>query len=128
MLEILVERQPALLIPLLSIVGAALVCLVWIVAHYWASARRLEVDANLKRDMLNRGLGAADIERVLLASSSSSPEERPAAKDPITDNEYYLVEKMLDEEYPVEEIERLVRAFKSGESTNIRLPDKLLAR
>jgi hypothetical protein len=100
---------------------------VWIVAHYWARVRRLEVEANLKRDMLARGMSAADIERVLLASADADPEERPAEKETICDNEYYLVEKMLEEERPVEEIERLVRAFKSGERTDIRLPARALS-
>jgi hypothetical protein len=127
MLEALVDKQPALLIPILAILGASVVSLVWVVAHYWAKGRRMELETALKKDMLNRGLGAADIERILLASSDTDADERPAEKETITDNEYYLVEKMLDEEYPVEEIERLVRAFKSGEKTNIRLPERLLS-
>jgi hypothetical protein len=127
MFESLVENNAALLIPLLSIAGAAVVFLVWILAHYWANVRRLEADATLKREMLARGLGAADIERILLASSGGITDSPPAEKETISDNEYYLVEKMLDAEYPVEEIERLVRAFKSGEQTGFKLPEKLLS-
>jgi hypothetical protein len=77
--------------------------------------------------MLNRGLGADEIERILLASANATPEQLPPEKQTISDNEYYLVEKMLEAEYPVEEIEKLVRAFKSGEKTDIRLPDRLLS-
>jgi hypothetical protein len=125
MLDTLVQTHPALLIPILSVVGTALVFLVWIVAHYWASARRMEAEVALKKDMLNRGMSADDILRVLQASAESPA--APAEKGPVTDNEYYLVEKMLDAEYPVEEIERLVRALKSGERTGIRLPERSLS-
>ncbi len=120
MLDTLVEKNPALLIPLVSVLGATAVFLVWIIAHYWARVRRMDVEAGLKREMLNRGLAPAEIERVLLASADHGTEEPPAEKESISDNEYYLVEKMLDEEYPVEEIEKLIRAFKSGEKSPVR--------
>jgi hypothetical protein len=126
MLDVLAEKHAELLIPLVALVAAGVVFLVWIVAHYWASTRRLEVEANLKRDMLNRGLSAADIERVLLASANQD-REPPAEKETISDNEYYLVEKMLDAEYPVEQIEKLVRAFKSGDKVRIGSLEKVMA-
>jgi hypothetical protein len=126
MFDALVQKNPALLIPILSIIGTALVFLVWIFAHYWAKVRRMELEAALKKEMLNRGLGAADIERVLAASSAARPADLPAEKETISDNEYYLVEKMLDEGRPVEEIERLVRAFKTGETPRIRSLERVM--
>jgi hypothetical protein len=125
MIETLFSRQPALLIPILAVLGSAVVFTVWIIAHYWGRARQLEMEAALKQDMLNRGLSAADIERVLFASSRRD-EAPPEPTETISDNEYYLVEKMLEEGHSVEEIERLVRAFKDG-TTNIRLPRRVEA-
>jgi len=123
MFEPLVEKNPALLIPILSVVGAAVVFLVWIIAHYWAKIRRMELEAALKKDMLNRGLSPAEIERVLLASATA----RPQQKEIVSDNEYHLVEKLVDAEYASDEIERVVRAFKLGEKVEVRLPDRLLS-
>jgi hypothetical protein len=112
MIENGLAAQPALLIPLVSMLGATLVSIVWIIAHYWKGIRQLDVEMALKQDLLNRGLSAADIERVLWASSGGPPQPESNTPEVITDNEYYLVEKMLDDGKTIEEIERLVRAFK----------------
>jgi hypothetical protein len=41
---------------------------------YWYKARKSAMDADLKMKMLEMGMSAADIERVLLAESSPDPE------------------------------------------------------
>jgi hypothetical protein len=110
MFENLAAVNPGALIALVAILSGALIALVAVLAGNWAGVRRAEVEASLKQDMLNRGLSAADIERILRASSQSP--EPPPQTDPISDNEYYIVEKMLDEEKSVEDIERIIRAFK----------------
>lgn len=112
MFEILFTNQPALFIPVLSIAAAAVVFGIWIVSHYWNDVRRQEIDAALKQDMLNRGMSAADIERVLLASQTPRPPVVEQKADPISNNEYSLVEKMLDEGHSIDDVERIVRAFK----------------
>lgn len=112
MFETLFADKPALFIPVAAIVGATLIFIVWIVAANCQQMRLQDLEAGLKRDMLERGMPAADIERVLMASSRRETEI--AATETITDNEYYLVEKMLDDEHAIEDIERLVRAFKEG--------------
>ena len=53
---------------------AALVAIVAIVATQWSKVRRAELDTALKHDMLQRGMGADEIERVLRASQSPAPE------------------------------------------------------
>jgi hypothetical protein len=121
MFEILFERYPALIIPVLGILGLTLVTFVWIMNIYWSRNRKMELESTLKHDMLNRGFQPVDIERVLLASSSG-PQPTPAQT--ISDNEYYLVQKMIEEGHSIEDIERLVRAFKEG-STGIRLPHRV---
>ncbi len=121
MFDAIFEKQPSLIVPALSLIGSTIVFTVWILAHYWKHTRQIDVESSLKQDMLNRGLTAADIERVLWASSDGPP-QRPApdTQEVITDNEYYLVEKMIEEGKSAEEIERLIRAFKGDRSTAIR--------
>jgi hypothetical protein len=123
MFETLFGKNPALLIPIVALLGATVVFTVWIIAHYWHGIRRQELEASLKQDMLNRGFGAEEIERVLV--STSARQEAPESPETVTDNEYYLVEKMLEEGHTIEDIERLVRAFKQAKDASaIRLPNR----
>jgi hypothetical protein len=112
MVEDAFARHPQFLIPIVALVGAAVVFTVWIIAHYWARMRQVDAETTLKQDLINRGMTISDIERVLWASSAGPPQPESNTAEVISDNEYYLVEKMLDDGRPVEEIERLVRAFK----------------
>jgi hypothetical protein len=127
MFETLFQREPALFIPVVALVGATIVFTVWLVAHYLNSARRQEIEAALKQDMLNRGMAAADIERVMLASSAREEPVASQKAETVSDNEYYLVEKMLDDGHSIEDVERIVRAFKEGKegSVKIKLPHRL---
>src|SRR5436309_3231413 len=64
---------------LLFAVVAGVVTLGVFIARYWTKVRRAEIDAALKHDMLQRGMGADEIERVLRASQSpAAPAEPPA--------------------------------------------------
>jgi len=45
-------------------------CLIAFLTVQWRWHRRTEIEASLKQDMLNRGMGADEIERVLRASMS----------------------------------------------------------
>ena len=125
MFDVLFTEHPALLIPLLAILCLTLVFIVWIVSHNWRKARQIDLETALKKDMLAREFSAADVERVLLATAGRV--EPSSGKEPVSDNEYYLVEKMLEEKYPVEEIERLVRAFKSGQKVGAPGDERILA-
>jgi hypothetical protein len=54
-----------------------LVCLTGIIAllaTLWYKHRRLEIETALKQDMLNRGMSAEEIERVMRASASKDCE------------------------------------------------------
>jgi hypothetical protein len=44
-----------------------LMTVVPIIGHYWYKVRQAEIEASLKHDMLQRGMSAEDIERVLAA-------------------------------------------------------------
>lgn len=122
-----------LIIPIVAIGAPAVVFVIWILAHYWWSVRQADIDAGLKQEMLNRGLSADEIERVLRASShaTASPPAEPApAAETISDKEYALVEKMLDDGHSLEEIERIIRALRGdGKPVRFKVPgsDKLLA-
>jgi hypothetical protein len=126
MFDALLDKHPGMFIPVLAIVCTTVVFVVWIVVHNWRKARQLEVEAALKKDMLARQFTAADVERVLLATADR-PEPVPDTKEAVSDNEYALVEKMLEEKYPVEEIERLVRAFRSGGKAPVPGDERIMA-
>jgi hypothetical protein len=117
MLETLFAKDPELLIPIIMAICGSLVGIIAIVAHQWRNLRQAEVEAALKQDMLNRGLSVEEIERVVRASTNpanSKPAWGHNRKDPISDNEYYLVEKLVDEGKSAEEIERIIKAVKAG--------------
>jgi hypothetical protein len=46
-----------------------LICTVPVIGHYWYKIRRLEIDSALKHAMIERGMSAEEIERVLRGSS-----------------------------------------------------------
>lgn len=129
MIEKLFAEDPALLIPIIMALCGALVGIVAILAHQWRNIRNAEVEAALKQDMLTRGLSVDEIERVVRAtnkSSKSKPEWARNKKDPISDNEYYLVEKLVDEGKSAEEIERIINAVKAGgRSANMRAAERV---
>jgi hypothetical protein len=118
-------RHPEYLIPLTAILGGTLIAVVAILATQWRMGRRTDQENDLKRDMLGRGMSAEDIERVLRASSGASP---PAAPDPVSDNEYYVVEKLVDEGKTTEDIERILRALKAGRSAEGSVSDRIVLR
>jgi hypothetical protein len=129
MIETLFSKDPALLIPIIMAVCGALVGIVAIIANQWRNVRSAEVEAALKQDMLTRGLSVDEIERVVRAtnkSSKSKPEWARSKKDPISDNEYYLVEKLVDEGKSAEEIERIIKALKAGgRSANMQAVERV---
>ena len=52
-----------------------LICIVPSIAHYWWKARQAEIDAELKRQMLERGMSAEEI-RTVLESSTQGAKKR----------------------------------------------------
>ncbi len=55
----------------IAVGGAFLVAIIGIIASHWYKWRKREIDANLKLEMLSRGMSADDIERVLSAGTAS---------------------------------------------------------
>ena len=58
-----------------------LICVVPSVSYYLYRWRKTELDAELKRDMVARGMSADEIERVLAAGSPSPPKGRSSFKE-----------------------------------------------
>ena len=65
MWEFLSTWPPGMVIGLVSVVGGCLTAIVWGIAIFWSWTRRAEIAANLKRDLLQRGLSVEEVERVL---------------------------------------------------------------
>ena len=115
MLERLVESNPWLLLCLLGVVCLTLFLLTVIVRGFSNSSRKQTAELQLKQDMVAKGLPATDIERVLWVSSTNAPlRDGPLARENLSDNEYSLVEKMLDDGRDINDIERVVRAIKGA--------------
>jgi hypothetical protein len=79
------------------------------IARYWAKVRRTEIEAALKHDMLQRGLGAEDIERVLRASQA--PAEPAATSAPAGDTSPAALAGVLaDNSYEGDDIAAILKA------------------
>ena len=117
MIEKLIETNPYLLLPLFAILCGALIILTWIIAHYCYYTRQSALEARLKHDMLERGMSVEQIERVLWVSAENQPPSAnlPEPADPVSDNQYAIVERMLDDDRDLGDIERLLRALQPGE-------------
>lgn len=121
MIERLLETAPWMLVPLTAIISAAMIVLIWIISHYTYYARQTSVESRLKHDMLERGMSVEEIERVLWVSGENMPVSQtpPEKADPISENQLALIERLLDEERDLGEIERLMRALRGNESEAI---------
>jgi hypothetical protein len=70
--ELLSRFNAGEFIGLVAVMGGLLCGIVAIIADYWHKIRRLETEAALKQDMLNRGMSADEIKTVLEAGTKSS--------------------------------------------------------
>ena len=73
MVEYLSKYTPGELIALVSVAGGLICGTVTIVAVYWHSGRKAEIEAKLKADMLERGMSADEIRIVLEAGPPDCP-------------------------------------------------------
>ena len=83
-----------------------------------------EISARLLASHYRAGVQDATWLRLPVVEAPTEP-TRPG---PISDNEYYLVEKLIDEGKSAEEVERILRLFRGNESNpaikqrNVALP------
>ena len=65
MSEVMSKFQPEDFAGLVSVVGGMVIFTVAIIAWFWHKTRKLEIQAALKQDMLNRGMSADEIQTVI---------------------------------------------------------------
>jgi len=66
-----------------------LICVVPSVSFYLYRWRKSELDAELKREMIARGMSADEIERVLAAGSVSPPKRQSFGSDSLKETQGY---------------------------------------
>jgi hypothetical protein len=64
--------------------AVTLICVVPSICHYWYKVRRHEIDAELKAAMIDRGMSADEIIRVLEAGNTSPTADRSEKPDAVT--------------------------------------------
>jgi hypothetical protein len=64
---ILNENIFGMIIPIVAIVGGVAIAIIAVVSSHAVKARQAELEAALKQDMLNRGMSAEEIQRVIEA-------------------------------------------------------------
>jgi hypothetical protein len=70
-------------IAMAAITSGMTVVLVWIIAYQWRKTRVAAYNARLKQLMIERGMSAAEIERVLTADGNLDAGRRPPEHRPI---------------------------------------------
>ena len=69
--------NPELVVPVVMAIAGAIIAVTAVIAVQWRKVRQADFDASLKNDMLNRGMSADEIERVVKASSRSTHGHHP---------------------------------------------------
>ena len=98
------------LIGFAGVVGGVLIAVTAIVVSQWRRVRVAEIEGALKQQMLDKGMSAADIEKVM--NAGQEPGESPITS---TGNEALdkaaLAQRMIDNGYEGEDIERVLKAY-----------------
>src|SRR5262245_8857968 len=100
------------LIILALVIGSCSVVAVGIVACQWRRVRLAQLEANLKMQMLNKGMSSLDIERILKVNPStnqSNEEEQAEFTGDFFADKAKLVEILVNHEYSADDIERLLQ-------------------
>ncbi|MFM7149085.1 MAG: hypothetical protein ACKO23_04505, partial [Gemmataceae bacterium] len=69
MMETLFRDTPALIIPVVALLGLTIVFTTWIYLHYMTSSRIRELELAVKQDMIQRGFSPDQVEQVMQAGS-----------------------------------------------------------
>jgi hypothetical protein len=116
--DILTRLDGGEILGMLTIGGGLLVAAISVIAGCWYHARKLEIEANLKQQMLTRGMSATEIEQVLKASPTTvTPEQVVFTGNAVTDKAT-LVKLMMAAEMDGKDIARVLEAFGSPERGN----------
>jgi hypothetical protein len=105
-------------IGLVAVSGGLLIGLAAVIASVWHKVRLAELQANLKQQMLTRGMSAGEIQRVLKASGPADDSEA-VAKVKFTGNSVAdkatLVKLLAENGYQGDDIARVLQAFDAPE-------------
>jgi hypothetical protein len=91
-----------------AIAGAAVIATL---AAHWTRVRLAQIEANLKQQMLDKGMSAAEIDQVLKASREPGEYSSPQFTGEIEADKAGLVTFMAEYEYGGGDIERVIREF-----------------
>ncbi len=107
MTEFFATWKPSEVIGLAAILAGCLAVVLIVALGVWCAIRHAETAANLKRDMLQRGLSVDEIERVLRAPAEdhTSVSEKGL--------EAALASLLVQNEIPAPTLERVLRAFQA---------------
>ncbi len=100
------------LLVLIIVIGGLLLAAITIIAAHWRHVRVAEIQAALKRQMIERGMSAGDIEKVLQASTAPNAEEADVqfTGNPGEDKAR-LVNLLIDNGYEAGDVQRILLAF-----------------
>src|SRR5262249_13777712 len=106
------NRLPGILTIIFLFGGWVIVAVIGIVAKAWRRARESEHLAVLKQNMVEKGMSAEDIERVIRAV----PEGPRDDKSPVAE----LTEKLAEHEVPAPALEEILRAYRAADAETQR--------
>ncbi len=112
MSELLDKFTPGHVIGLVATIGGILGWIITTVAAQWRKVRVAELDAALKQEMLERGMGPAEIDQVLRANRRGGNLNGTPGLTP-SSPKAAVVKSLTDGGYEGADIERILRAFGS---------------
>jgi SOS response regulatory protein OraA/RecX len=110
MSELLGKFSGGELIGLTAVVGGMLVAVILGAFHQWRRVRMAEISAALKQQMLDKGMSADEIDKVIRAKPAGG-EAAAEPADAASLNKAGLAARMADQGYEAGDIERIVRAI-----------------
>jgi hypothetical protein len=108
--EILRRFDANQLIGLAAVIGGLLVAMISVIATQWRRVRIAQLETNLKRQMLEKGMPLAQVEQVMKAHREST-DGGPCLTGNENADKAALVQRMVDNGYEGEDIERVLKAY-----------------
>jgi SOS response regulatory protein OraA/RecX len=123
MSEFLAKFSGGEMIALVAVMIGPVVAIVAVVASQWRRVRIVEMEAALKQQMLDKGMSAAEIEKVMTASSNGVASISSTGNDAI--DKAALAQRMVDNGYEGADIERVLRAYEQPPAQEKHLAGKV---
>ena len=109
--QLLNNFSPGHLIGLVATILGILGWIITTVAGQWRKVRVAEIEAALKQQMLDRGMGANEIGQVLRSNQKCSPAEDEATVQTPSSAKAAVVQALTEGGYEGGDMERILRAF-----------------